>query len=166
VPDVESLPPAVDGLDPGEQQALAIALGLPGAFVLVDDGVARRVARAERVPLIGTLGLIAVAKAAGLCPSAREKYELLLTKRFRLDVLGCLTVSSTVVDPTSRAPRLAHVLAWAEFGAIRPYVSHVFPLPERKRALRAKWKGEVIGECVLHPCAWFSRAASASSRRR
>ena len=86
VPDVESLPPAVDDLDPGEQQALAIALGLPGAFVLVDDGDARRVARAERLPLIGTIGLIAVAKAAGLCPSAREKYELLLTTRFRIDV--------------------------------------------------------------------------------
>ena len=28
----------------------------------------------------------AVAKAAGLCPSAREKYELLLTTRFRIDV--------------------------------------------------------------------------------
>lgn len=86
VPDLESLPPAVAGLDSGEQQALAIALAHPGAVVLVDDGDARRVARAERLPLIGTIGLIAAAKDAGPCSSAREKYALLLTTRFRIDV--------------------------------------------------------------------------------
>jgi NADPH2:quinone reductase len=68
-----------------------------------------------------------------------------------LDVLGCPTAISTVMDPSSRAPRLNQVLAWAESGAIRPYVSHVFPLADFKAAMRAKWSGEVIGMCVLHP---------------
>ncbi len=68
-----------------------------------------------------------------------------------LDVLGCPTVISTVMDPSSRAPRLAKVLAWAESGKIKPYVSHVFPLAEFKEAMRAKWRGDVIGGCVLHP---------------
>ena len=68
-----------------------------------------------------------------------------------LDVLGCPTAISTVNDPPSRAPRLAQVLAWAEAGKIRPHVSHVFPLAEFKAAMRAKWNGEVIGGCVLHP---------------
>ena len=68
-----------------------------------------------------------------------------------LDVLGCPTVISTVDDPPIRAPRLAQVLAWAEAGQIRPHVSHVFPLAEFKAAMRAKWNGEVIGGCVLHP---------------
>ena len=68
-----------------------------------------------------------------------------------LDVLGCPTVISTVMNPSSRAPRLAKVLAWAESGAITPYVSRTFPLADYKAAMRAKWNGEIIGSCVLHP---------------
>ncbi len=68
-----------------------------------------------------------------------------------LDVLGCPTVISTVNDPSIRTARLAQVLAWSESGAIRPHVSHVFPLAQFKEAMRAKWNGEVIGGCVLHP---------------
>ena len=68
-----------------------------------------------------------------------------------LDVLGCPTVISTVQDPSIRAPRLAAVLGWAERGQVRPRVSHVFGLSEFKAAMRAKWSGEVIGGCVLHP---------------
>lgn len=68
-----------------------------------------------------------------------------------LDVLGCPTVISTVMHPESRAPRLAQVWAWAESGKIRPVVSHTFPLAEYKEAMRAKWNGDVVGGCVLHP---------------
>ena len=68
-----------------------------------------------------------------------------------LDVLGCPTAISTVQDPASRAPRLAQVLDWAQKGAIRPHVSHTFPLSEVKAAMRAKWSGEVVGGAVLHP---------------
>jgi NADPH:quinone reductase len=68
-----------------------------------------------------------------------------------LDVLGCPTVISTVHDPALRAPRLAQVLAWAASGAIRPHVSHVFALADVAAAMRAKWSGEVIGGCVVHP---------------
>jgi NADPH2:quinone reductase len=68
-----------------------------------------------------------------------------------LDVLGCPTVISTVHDPSLRAPRLAQVLRWAETGQIRPHVSHAFPLAEFKAAMRAKWHGEPVGGCVVHP---------------
>ncbi len=68
-----------------------------------------------------------------------------------LDVLGCPTAISTVVDPSIRTARLEQVLAWAEAGKIRPHVSHRFPLSQFKDAMRAKWTGEVIGGCVLHP---------------
>ena len=68
-----------------------------------------------------------------------------------LDVLGCPTVISTVEDPSLRAPRLAQILAWAATGAIVPYVSHTFPLAAFATAMQAKWRGEVIGGCVLHP---------------
>jgi NADPH2:quinone reductase len=68
-----------------------------------------------------------------------------------LDVLGCPTVISTVNDPSIRPPRLAAVLGWAAEGKIHPFVSHTFPLAHFKEAMRAKWSGEVIGGCVLHP---------------
>jgi NADPH2:quinone reductase len=68
-----------------------------------------------------------------------------------LDVLGCPTVISTVNDPALRPPRLAQILAWASTGKIRPHVSHVFPLADFKTALHAKWRGEIVGGCVVHP---------------
>jgi NADPH2:quinone reductase len=68
-----------------------------------------------------------------------------------LDVLGCPMAIATTNDPSLRAPRLAAVLAWAAGGRIRPHVSHAFPLAAFKDALRAKWNGEVVGGCVLHP---------------
>jgi NADPH2:quinone reductase len=68
-----------------------------------------------------------------------------------LDVLGCPTVISTVNDPSLRGPRLRQVLAWAEEGKITPHVSHVFPLAEFKEAMRAKWRGDVVGGCALNP---------------
>jgi NADPH2:quinone reductase len=68
-----------------------------------------------------------------------------------LDVLGCPTAISTAVDPSSRAPRLAQVLAWAGEGRIKPHVSHAYPLDDFEAALRAKWEGAVTGGAVLHP---------------
>jgi len=68
-----------------------------------------------------------------------------------LDVLGCPTVISTVQDPALRPPRLAQILAWAAAGQLRPRVSHRFALAEFRAAMHAKWNGEVLGGCVLHP---------------
>jgi len=68
-----------------------------------------------------------------------------------LDVLGCPAMISTVMDPSIRPPRLQQVLEWAKTGAIRPHISHRFPLSEVKAAMWAKWRGEVVGGCVLHP---------------
>ena len=68
-----------------------------------------------------------------------------------LDVLGCPTAIATLHDPSIRAPRLSLVLRWAEQGRIRPHVSHTFPLCDFREAMRAKWRGDVIGGCVVHP---------------
>jgi NADPH2:quinone reductase len=87
-------------------------------------------------------------------PFARDNPNQLPTNLIMmkgLDVLGCPTVISTVADPSLRPPRLAQVLAWAEAGALRPHVSHRFALAGFREAMRAKWRGEVIGGAVLHP---------------
>jgi len=68
-----------------------------------------------------------------------------------LDVLGCPTVISTVHDPALRPPRLAQILRWAEAGQLRPHVSHRFALAGFRAAMHARWHGEVLGGCVLHP---------------
>jgi NADPH:quinone reductase len=68
-----------------------------------------------------------------------------------LDVLGCPTVIASVQDPSLRPPRLAQILTWAAAGQLRPHVSHRFPLAEFRAAMHAKWNGDVLGGCVLHP---------------
>jgi NADPH2:quinone reductase len=42
-------------------------------------------------------------------------------------------------------------MEWVAEGKIQPYVSHVFPLTDVKKALLAKWNGEILGGCVLRP---------------
>lgn len=68
-----------------------------------------------------------------------------------LDVLGCPAAIATAMDPSIRPPRLAAVLAWAAEGRVRPHVSHVFPLDQATEALAARWRGDVVGGCVLRP---------------
>jgi NADPH:quinone reductase len=68
-----------------------------------------------------------------------------------VDVLGCPTAIATAHDPSIRAPRLRQILAWAAEGKLTPHVSHRFPLEDIHAAMRAKWTGEVVGGCVVHP---------------
>lgn len=68
-----------------------------------------------------------------------------------LDVLGCPMVISTVHDPTIRPPRFAQIRQWVSEGLIKPHVSQVYPLSGFAEAMKAKWNGQVIGGCVLHP---------------
>ena len=53
-------------LDPGETEAIALALELQSFAILLDDGSARAKARALGVPVTGTIGLLERAAAAGL----------------------------------------------------------------------------------------------------
>ena len=68
-----------------------------------------------------------------------------------LDVLGCPTVISTVMNPSIRKARFERLWSWAESGALKPYVSRTFPLDDFKAAMRAKWNGEIVGGCCLRP---------------
>ena len=68
-----------------------------------------------------------------------------------LDVLGCPAAISVHKDPSVRTRRLEDLLAWAEAGEIQPHVEAVYPLAEIDTALRAKWRSEHVGGCVVHP---------------
>ncbi len=68
-----------------------------------------------------------------------------------LSVLGCPAVITAHRDPQMRERRVAQVLDWAAAGRIRPLVSRAFALDDAKQALLARWNGDIVGGCVLHP---------------
>ena len=105
-----------------------------------------------RFLIVGWASTPSVARGKGQrgAPNANQLPTNLIMMK-GLDVLGSPTVIATVNDPSLRAPRIAQVLAWADAGAIRPHISHTFPLAEYRAAMRAKWNGEVVGGCVLRP---------------
>lgn len=68
-----------------------------------------------------------------------------------LKVLGCPAVISVQKDPSIRPKRLHQIMVWVNQGKLKPYISHTFDLDNVKDALRAKWNGDIIGGCVVHP---------------
>jgi predicted nucleic acid-binding protein len=76
--------PLINDLGPGETETLMLALELPASIVLLDDGLARRVAESLEIQFTGTLGLLLDAKKQGLIPSLRPLLDQLQTLRFRL----------------------------------------------------------------------------------
>jgi len=105
-----------------------------------------------RFLIVGWASTPAVANGKGQrgAPNAnRLPTNLIMMKG--LSVLGSPMVISTEHDPSIRAPRLARILQWVHEGRLRPYVSHVYPLHDFKEAMQAKWRGDIVGGCVLHP---------------
>jgi predicted nucleic acid-binding protein len=66
-----STPPflAAWDLGHGESAVIAIAAEIPNAIAVLDDLAGRRCAQAHGIPIIGTLGLLLLAKKRGAIPS-------------------------------------------------------------------------------------------------
>ena len=77
--------PLVKDLGPGETQVLALALELSNAVVILDDNLARQVARSLDISLMGTLGILLDAKRAGMVPVIMPILDQLQALGFRLD---------------------------------------------------------------------------------
>jgi predicted nucleic acid-binding protein len=60
-----------DDLDAGEAAALALAVSLHADLVLLDEARGRAVARKLGLAVLGTIGLLVMAKRWGLIPAAR-----------------------------------------------------------------------------------------------
>lgn len=79
----DAVPMTIPGLDLGERAAIARALEL-GAGLLADDQVARQHAAAVGLAVIGTLGVLVLAKRAGLVNAVRPLVEALRDSGQRL----------------------------------------------------------------------------------
>jgi predicted nucleic acid-binding protein len=72
-------------LDPGESEAIALALQLHADVILIDETRARQLAAQLGLHVVGVIGIVALAKRRGLIPSAREVIEAMkLATGFRI----------------------------------------------------------------------------------
>jgi uncharacterized protein len=72
------------GLGPGESEAISLALELDAHRVILDDRPARRLAQALGLRVRGTIGVLIVAKRAGLLPTIRPSLDALAQFNFFL----------------------------------------------------------------------------------
>jgi uncharacterized protein len=75
----------VPDLGRGEREVLALALERPGALVILDDSLARRMAERLELALTGTLGLLLKAKQINRIDRVRPYISRLESLGFRLD---------------------------------------------------------------------------------
>lgn len=71
------------GIDPGETSAIALAQQL-GAGVLMDDKAGRTVAKRIGIAVIGTVGVLVLAKRLGLLPKVRPLLDALIESGYFL----------------------------------------------------------------------------------
>jgi predicted nucleic acid-binding protein len=64
-------------LGPGEREAITLALETAADVVVLDDQVGRRLARARRLQVTGTVGVLLEARSRGLLPALRPELDRL-----------------------------------------------------------------------------------------
>lgn len=71
-------------LDPGESEAIALALEIPKSLIILDDLSARHIAKQIDITVIGTVGLILKAKQKGIITNVKEILNELVKADFRI----------------------------------------------------------------------------------
>lgn len=71
-------------LGAGESESIALALELKPHYLLLDDLAARRLAQSLNLNVIGTVGLLMLARKRGLVPALRPFLDALLAADFRI----------------------------------------------------------------------------------
>jgi len=76
--------PLVTDLGPGEREVLALALETPDSVCVLDDSLARQVARTLQLRITGTLGILIDAKRLGIISAVGPFLDQLQSFGFRL----------------------------------------------------------------------------------
>jgi predicted nucleic acid-binding protein len=71
-------------MDAGESEAIILAQELNAAYVLIDEAIARRKVRLIGLCMVGTLGLLLMAKEAGLTSAVKPALDELRQTDFRM----------------------------------------------------------------------------------
>lgn len=80
----EPIPPEFEGLGRGEAETILVTKQQRAEWAVLDDLEARRVARKLGVQVIGTVGILAIAKEQGLIPAVRPLIADLIAAGFWL----------------------------------------------------------------------------------
>lgn len=72
------------GLHQGELEAIALALDVHASLLILDDLQARRHAAGLGLAIVGTAGVLVMAKRSSLLPAVREPLDALRRRGFRL----------------------------------------------------------------------------------
>lgn len=83
-----------ESLGAGESEAIVLAQELHARYVLIDDALARRRAVHIGLHLTGTLGILLMAKQAGLIPAIKPILDELRSADFRMSERVCQDVRS------------------------------------------------------------------------
>ncbi len=93
-------------LDPGERDAISLALETDARLLLIDERPGRRLAQTLGVPITGTVGMLLLAKKAGLLPTVRQSLGRLIVAGFYMDrELIAHAVRSAGEDPFATGDR-------------------------------------------------------------
>jgi len=68
----------------GESEAIALALEITPEYVLLDDLAARRLAQSYNLNVLGTVGVLLLARQRHLLPTLRPALDALLAADFRI----------------------------------------------------------------------------------
>jgi predicted nucleic acid-binding protein len=71
-------------LDLGESEAIALAEEIRASQLLIDERAARKVAMARKLPLIGTVGILLLAKRRGLLDSVKDVLDEMQAQGMRI----------------------------------------------------------------------------------
>ena len=77
-PDASRVAALRETLDPGEAQAIALAETYPNVRLLIDERKGRRVARSLGLRVVGTAGVLLIAKTRGLIPRVGPVLDVLI----------------------------------------------------------------------------------------